>query len=133
MNHVMAYFNSKELTGITVEAAREKVVTALQTEGFGVLTEIDIQATMKKKLNKDYLPHLILGACNPVMADKVLQVEPTISTMLPCNVTLRQLENGNIQVAVIDPLATMATIGNDQVTPVAEEVKAKLERVLAQL
>ena len=84
---------------------------ALKAEGFGVLTEIDIQATMKKKLDKDYLPHLILGACNPVYADKVLSIDPNISTMLPCNVTIRQLENGEIEVAAINPHAAMGAIG----------------------
>ncbi|MFT6443080.1 MAG: hypothetical protein ACJASM_002638, partial [Salibacteraceae bacterium] len=84
----MKYFNSKTITGTTISVIRPKVEEELQKEGFGVLTEIDIQATMKKKLDKDYLPHVILGACNPVYADKVISIEPTISTMLPCNVTL---------------------------------------------
>ncbi len=129
----MKYYSSKKLSGITIEKARERVVAALQSEGFGVLTEIDIQATMKKKLNKYYLPHVILGACNPVMADKVLQVEPNISTMLPCNVTLRQLENGDIEVSAIDPVAAMSAVDNDKVAPVALEVSSKLNRVLEAL
>ena len=129
----MKYYSSKKLSGLTIEKAREKVVAALQSEGFGVLTDIDIQATMKKKLNKDYLPHVILGACNPVMADKVLQVEPNISTMLPCNVTLRQLENGDIEVSAIDPVAAMSAVDNDKVAPVAQEVSSKLNRVLEAL
>jgi uncharacterized protein (DUF302 family) len=129
----MKYYSSKNLNGLSIEQAREKVIAALQTEGFGVLTEIDIQATMKKKLNKDYLPHIILGACNPVMADKVLQVEPNISTMLPCNVTLRQLENGAIEISAIDPVAAMSAVDNDKVAPVAAEVQQKLKRVLEAL
>jgi uncharacterized protein (DUF302 family) len=129
----MKYYSSKNLNGLSIEQAREKVIAALQTEGFGVLTEIDIQATMKKKLNKDYLPHIILGACNPVMAHKVLQVEPNISTMLPCNVTLRQLENGAIEVSAIDPVAAMSAVDNDKVAPVATEVQQKLKRVLEAL
>lgn len=129
----MKYYSSKNLNSLSIEQAREKVVNALQTEGFGVLTEIDIQATMKKKLNKDYLPHIILGACNPVMADKVLQVEPNISTMLPCNVTLRQLESGAIEVSAIDPVAAMSAVDNDKVAPVAAEVQQKLKRVLEAL
>lgn len=129
----MNYYSSKILKNIAFEAAKEKVVSALQTEGFGVLTEIDIKATMKKKLDKDYLPHLILGACNPVLADKVLQVEPQISTMLPCNVTLRQLESGDIEVNAIDPVAAMGPIGNEKITPVAQEVQNKLNKVLALL
>ncbi|MCU0359072.1 MAG: DUF302 domain-containing protein [Cyclobacteriaceae bacterium] len=129
----MKYYSSKNLNGLSIEQAREKVIAALQTEGFGVLTEINIQATMKKKLNKDYLPHIILGACNPVMADKVLQVEPNISTMLPCNVTLRQLESGSIEVSAIDPVAAMSAVDNDKVAPVAAEVQQKLKRVLEAL
>ena len=92
----MKYYNAKNIPNTTVEKLRPKVEEELKKEGFGVLTEIDIQATMKKKLDKDYLPHLILGACNPVYADKVISIEPTISTMLPCNVTLRQLEDGSV-------------------------------------
>ncbi len=129
----MNYYTSKILTNISFDAAKEKVINALQTEGFGVLTEIDIKATMKKKLDKDYLPHVILGACNPGLADKVLQVEPQISTMLPCNVTLRELESGEIEVNAIDPVAAMGPIGNEKITPVAQEVQNKLIKVLGLL
>lgn len=129
----MNYYTSKILTNISFDAAKQKVVNALQTEGFGILTEIDIKATMKKKLDKDYLPHLILGACNPMLADKVLQVEPQISTMLPCNVTLRELESGEIEVNAIDPVAAMGPIGNEKITPVAQEVQNKLIKVLGLL
>jgi len=126
----MKYYSSKILSNISFEEAKEKVVAALQTEGFGVLTEIDIKATMKKKLDKEYLPHLILGACNPVLADKVLQAEPQISTMLPCNVTLRQLESGGIEVNAIDPVAAMGAVENENIAPVAREVQNKLNNVL---
>ncbi|MFP5470668.1 MAG: DUF302 domain-containing protein [Bacteroidia bacterium] len=126
----MNYYHSKKLSGTTVEGIRPKVEEALKAEGFGVLTEIDIQATMKKKLDKDYLPHLILGACNPVYADKVLSVEPTISTMLPCNVTLRQLENGEIEIAIINPLTAMSAVGNSNLEVFAKEVNEKLIKVL---
>jgi uncharacterized protein (DUF302 family) len=129
----MKYYTSKILTNISFDAAKEKVINALQTEGFGILTEIDIKATMKKKLDKDYLPHLILGACNPMLADKVLQVEPQISTMLPCNVTLRELESGEIEVSAIDSVAAMGPIGNEKITPVAQEVQNKLFKVLGLL
>ncbi|MCZ2442568.1 MAG: DUF302 domain-containing protein [Flavobacteriales bacterium] len=126
----MKYYQSKCVSGISFAEAKEKVIAALQTEGFGVLTEIDIQATMKKKLDKDYLPHTILGACNPVFADKVLQIEPTISTMLPCNVTLRKLDNNDIEVATIDPSSAMTAVGNDAILPIASEVQQKLKNVL---
>jgi uncharacterized protein (DUF302 family) len=126
----MSYYFSKNLSRVPFETAKERVVKALQAEGFGVLTEIDIKATMKKKVNKEYLPHLILGACNPVFADKVLQQDPHISTMLPCNVTLRELEAGNIEVSIIDPSAAMGPVNNKNIELLAGEVREKLKRVL---
>lgn len=126
----MKYYHSKTVKGKNISEVRSKVEEALKNEGFGILTEIDIQATMKKKLNKDYLPHIILGACNPVYADKVLSIDPAVSTMLPCNVTLRQLENGDIEVATIDPLAAMGAIGNREIEKHAEEVDKKLQNML---
>ena len=98
-----------------------------------MLTEIDIQATMKKKLDKDYLPHLILGACNPVFADKVLSVDQHIRLMLPCNVTIRQVENNEVEVAIINPLEAMKVIGNPIIENYANEVNEKLNRVLANI
>lgn len=129
----MKYYHSKIINGTTIEKIRQKVEEELKKEGFGVLTEIDIQATMKKKLDKDYLPHVILGACNPVYADKVLSIEPSISTMLPCNVTLRDLGNNNVEVAIIDPLAAMGAVGNSALEVHAEEVNDKLVSVLANI
>ncbi len=126
----MNYFNSKSITGTTVPAIRSKVEDALKIEGFGVLTEIDIQSTMKNKLDKDYLPHLILGACNPVFADKVLSVDQHISLMLPCNVTIRQVENGDVEVAIINPLEAMKVVDNPIIEDFAKEVNEKLNRVL---
>ena len=126
----MKYYNSKIITGTTIAAMRPKVEDELKKEGFGVLTEIDLQATMKKKLNKDYLPHIILGACNPVYADKVLSIEPTISTMLPCNVTIRELGNGDVEIAIIDPSAAMGAVGNKDLEDAANEVQNKLMKVL---
>ncbi|MBK5270034.1 MAG: DUF302 domain-containing protein [Bacteroidia bacterium] len=126
----MDYFNSKKITGTTMTDTRLKVEQALKTEGFGVLTEIDIQATMKKKLDKDYLPHLILGACNPVFADKVLSVDQHISLMLPCNVSIRELGNEEVEVAIINPLEAMKAIGNPIIEEYAKEVSEKLNRAL---
>jgi uncharacterized protein (DUF302 family) len=126
----MSYYHSKIITGTTLAALRPKVVEELKKEGFGVLTEIDLQATLKSKLNKDYLPHTILGACNPVYADKVLSIEPTVSTMLPCNVTLRELGNGNVEIAIIAPSAAMSAIGNRALELAANEVEEKLLVVL---
>jgi uncharacterized protein (DUF302 family) len=129
----MDNFISKNIAGTSVADIRPKVEEALKTEGFGVLTEIDIQATMKKKLDKDYLPHLILGACNPVFADKVLSINPHFSLMLPCNVTIRELENGEIEVAIINPLEVMKAIENAEIEKYANEVSGKLYKVLANI
>jgi len=126
----MKYFNSKKISATTIAAIRPKVEEELKKEGFGVLSKIDIQAIMKKKLDKDYLPHLILGACNPVYADNVISIEPTISTMLPCNVTLRELENGDVEIAIIDPSVAMSTVGNADLENAAKEVQEKLMKVL---
>ncbi|TLP72872.1 DUF302 domain-containing protein [Maribacter sp. ACAM166] len=126
----MKYYNSKVISGTTVAAIRPKVEEELIKEGFGVLTEIDIQATIKNKLDKDYLPHLILGACNPSYADTVISIEPTISTMLPCNVTLRELANGDVEIAIIDPSVAMGTVGNVDLEIPAKEVQEKLINVL---
>lgn len=111
-------------------ALKQRTVEALKSEGFGVLTEIDMQATLKAKLNKDHLPHLILGACNPGYADQVVTLEPRISTMLPCNVTIRQLPNGKHEVAAIDPAAAMGAVDNPAVRHLAMEVRDALQRVL---
>jgi uncharacterized protein (DUF302 family) len=126
----MKYYNSKTINETTIAAIRPKVEEELKKEGFGILTEIDIQAVMKKKLDKDYLPHLILGACNPVYADKVISIEPSISTMLPCNVTLRELANGGVEIAIVDPSAAMGAVGNTDLEAPAKEVQAKLMNVL---
>jgi uncharacterized protein (DUF302 family) len=126
----MNYFESKIMTNTTINVVRIKVENALKENGFGVLTEIDIQATMKEKLNKAYLPHLILGACNPVFADKVLSVDQHISLMLPCNVTIRELENTTIEVAVINPIEAMKSIDNPMIEGYAKEVSEKLNLAL---
>lgn len=128
---LMDYYISRTVSAqMGWEAIRQKVEAALAEQGFGVLTEIDIRATMKKKLDKEYLPHVILGACNPVFADRALQSDPHISTMLPCNVTLRQTESGDIEVAAIDPAAAMGMIGNPHIAALADEVRNRLATVI---
>lgn len=129
----MKYFISRTIKDSSVAALRPRVEESLKSEGFGVLTEIDIQATMKKKLNKDYLPHLILGACSPSYADQVLSIDPNVSAMLPCNVTLRELEDGGVEVAAVNPVVAMETIGNKQIEEAAHEVYNKLSKVIAQV
>lgn len=126
----MNYANSILIKGITVEAIRPKVEEVLKTAGFGVLTEIDLQAVMKNKLDKNYLPHLILGACSPVYADKVLSIDPKISTMLPCNITIRELETGEVEIATINPLLAIGAVGNKELEIYASEINDKLNWIL---
>ena len=126
----MKYYMNKTLEAQSFSGVKEKVTAALKEQGFGVLTEIDIQATMKKKLDRDYLPTLILGACNPGFADKVLTIDPNMSAMLPCNVTIRELENGKIEVSAIDPEAAMVPVGKEEIKPLAKEVKEKLAKAI---
>ena len=126
----MNYCNSKQISSTTVTEIRPKVEEALKTAGFGVLTEIDIQAVMKKKLDKDYLPHIILGACSPVYADKVLSIDPKISTMLPCNVTIREVESGGVEIATINPVVAIGAVGNKDLEIYAKEINDKLNWVL---
>mgnify|MGYP006312144195 CR=1 FL=1 len=111
----------------------DAVQAELAKEGFGVLTEIDVAATMKKKLDINYLRYRILGACNPPFAHKALSIENRIGTMLPCNVIVREQEDGTIEVAAVDPAASMQAIENKELESVAGEVRAKLQRVISAL
>lgn len=128
----MAYTFSKQLD-MTFEAAIEAVTGALKSEGFGILTEIDVAATLKQKLGVDFRKYRILGACNPPYAYRALQAEPRIGTMLPCNVIVQEFENGSVEVAAIDPLASMQAISNIELRPIAEEIQAKLQHVIEHL
>lgn len=129
----MGYYIARTFERQDIQSLREQVEAALKQEGFGILTEIDIQATMKKKLDKDYKPYLILGACNPVFADKVLQAEPNIGALLPCNVTIRETDSNEMEVAVMDPAAAMMAVQNNAIESLADEVKQKLVRALDSL
>ena len=111
------------------ETALAKTIAALKVEGFGVLTEIDVKDTMKKKLNVDMAPYKILGACNPPLAHRALTTAPEVGLLLPCNVTVRQLEDGAIEIALIDPLMMLGVVQNPALTPVAEEARTRLTRV----
>lgn len=126
----MSYFQSKQVTSKSIQTVREQVENLLKKEGFGILTEIDIQATMKKKLDKNYAPFLILGACNPVFADKVLQIDPQIGTLLPCNVVIREIDSEKYDVSVMDPSTAMAVVNNPEIEKFASEVREKLMNVL---
>jgi uncharacterized protein (DUF302 family) len=127
---------SKYSFGKTVEGSFDKtierVTQALAKEGFGVLTEIDVAATLKKKLGLDMPPYRILGACNPQFAHKALQAEPEIGALLPCNVVVRQT-GGKTVVDIMDPLAVMQLVGKPEVEKIANEVRGRLDRVLAAL
>jgi uncharacterized protein (DUF302 family) len=125
----MQYGFSKNVA-LTYEQAIEKVTEELKKEGFGVLTTIDVRETLKKKLNVDFEKYVIFGACNPPFAHKVLQAEEQIGLLLPCNVIVYEKE-GRTTVGIFDPMTMAAVLDNDAVKPVAEEVRQKLQRVLA--
>ena len=125
----MSYHFTKTL-GLPFDQAVERVTEALAKEGFGVLTDIDVAATMKKKLGQEFRPYRILGACNPQLAYRALTLEDKIGTMLPCNVIVQQHEGGAIEVSAVDPVASMQAIQNPSLAEVAKEVQAKLKRVV---
>lgn len=113
--------------------AVNRVVEELKKEGFGVLTDIDVQGTLKKKLDVDFRKYRILGACNPPYAYKALQIERRIGTMLPCNVILQETEQNKIEVSAIDPIASMQAIENSELSDIASQVQAKLKKVVENL
>ena len=128
----MSYYLSKTLE-TPFESAVEKVTEALKKEGFGVLTEIDMQATMKKKLDVDIQKYRILGACNPPLAYQAIQAEDKIGLMLPCNVIVQETAGGGTEVAAIDPVASMQAVNNPKLGEVGEQVRGKLKNVIDSL
>lgn len=128
----MKYYFEKTLN-TDFETAVSKTVEALKKEGFGVLSEIDIHEKLKEKLGVDFRRYKILGACNPPNAYKALQQEDKVGLMLPCNVIVQELDNNVIEVAAINPVASMMAIENRNLAGIAEEIKVKLERVIASL
>ncbi|MFA5298480.1 MAG: DUF302 domain-containing protein [Lutibacter sp.] len=129
----MRYYFQKTLFNVNFDEAIEKVTEELKKEGFGILTEIDVQATLKKKLDVDFRKYQILGACNPPFAYKALQAEIHIGAMLPCNVVVMEKDDGKINVSAVDPESSMMAVGNNDLKPVAKEIKKKLERVIKNL
>ena len=115
------------------EGAIEQVTEALKAEGFGVLTEIDVRATMKKKLDVDFRNYRILGACNPPFAHKALEAEDKIGTMLPCNVIVQENGEGEVEVAAVDPVSSMQAVSNSALEPIAGEIRDRLRRVIDSL
>ena len=125
----MSYYFSKTLKA-SFEDAVSRVSEELKKDGFGILTEIDVKATLKKKLDADFRKYTILGACNPPYAFKALQAEDKVGTMLPCNVIVQETGEGSIEVAAVDPLASMMAIDNPSLREIATEIQAKLKNVI---
>lgn len=128
----MSYYVSRMLS-ITFTEAVTRTTDALKKEGFGVLTEIDVKETLKKKLGVEFSNYRILGACNPELAYEAIKLESKVGTMLPCNVVVRDAGDGQTEVAAIDPVASMQAIDNPELKRVAALVRTKLEKVIAQL
>lgn len=128
----MKYYLNKT-TDYRFDEAVDKITLALKDQGFGVLTEIDMKSTLKNKLDKDIRPYKILGACNPGFASKALDAEEKIGIMLPCNVTVIERKDGKVDVSIMDPTVAMSVVQNDEVAPLAADVKAKLESALENL
>jgi uncharacterized protein (DUF302 family) len=128
----MAYYFSKILD-MSFEEAKTLAVTRLQEEGFGIITEIDVKATFKKKIDVDFRNYHILGACSPMHAYKALTAEDKVGTMLPCNVIVQELEDGRTEVAAIDPVASMMAVDNIKLGDVAVDVQRKLAKVIEML
>lgn len=123
------YGFEKQLSGVSFTEARERVTKALVAEGFGVLTEIDVKATLKKKLDVDFRPYVILGACNPHLAHRALQGDPQIGLLLPCNVVVQESAGGAL-VSIASPRVMFSVVRRDDLEPIAAEVETKLRRVL---
>ncbi len=118
---------------VNFETALTRVTEALKGEGFGILTEIDVKETMKKKLGVDLPPYKILGACNPSLAHQALSIAPEVGLLLPCNVTVRQLDDSASEVSIVDPLVMLGVIANPELKLVAEEARVRLWKVAAAL
>lgn len=129
----MSYYFNKVLKGTSFDEAIEKVTVELKKEGFGVLTEIDVSQTLKNKIDVDFRKYKILGACNPHFAYKALQAEENIGVFLPCNIVVQENKNGEVEVAAVDPIASMQAVENETLGEHAAEVQQKLIRVVEAL
>jgi uncharacterized protein (DUF302 family) len=126
----LRYGFERKLADTTFDQAVEKVTAALKSEGFGVLTEIDVKATLRRKLDVDFRRYVILGACNPDLAHRALAAEPQIGLLLPCNVVVQEAPEGGVVVSIADPRAMFALVDNAAVSPVAAEAEERLRRVI---
>jgi uncharacterized protein (DUF302 family) len=129
----MSYYFSTKLHKTSYEAAIDLVTDELKKEGFGVLTQIDVKETLKKKIDADFRPYIILGACNPHFANKALRAEGKLGVFLPCNVVVEQHDDGSVEVSTVDPHAMMASVTNPELAPLAEDVKERMLRVLKEV
>ena len=125
----MSYYFNK-IVNMAFDEAITKVTEELKKEGFGVLTEIDVKEALKKKINVDFRKYRILGACNPQYAYKALQAEDKIGTMLPCNVIVQERDDGKIEIAAIDPVASMQSVKNESLGEIADKIQSKLKQVI---
>ena len=114
-----------------MEEAEQRALAALKDEGFGVLTEIDVKATLKKKIDVDRKPYKILGACNPKLANEALNMEPDLGLLLPCNVVIREEDDGSTTVAIVDPVAMFTVVNRPEMEELAKDVRVRFERVMA--
>jgi len=128
----MSYYFSKKIKG-AFNHVLERVTATLKAEGFGILTEIDVKETLKKKLDVDFQNYMILGACNPPFAYKALLAENKIGTMLPCNVIVQEEKEGEVEVAAVDPVASMKAIENPELLGIAQQVREKLKNMVMSL
>jgi len=128
----MTYYLAKSVS-MRFDEAVARTTEALKQEGFGIITEIDIRDTLKRKINVDFRPYRILGACNPALAHEALQTEDKVGTMLPCNVIVQELAPGRVEVAAVDPVASMQAIDNPKLTEKAQIVRSKLEGAISRI
>jgi len=129
----MSYYFNKTLKTKSFDIAIDQVIEELKREGFGVLTQIDVKATLKEKIDADFKKYIILGACNPKYAYKALQTEDKIGVFLPCNVIVEEHDNGNIEVSAVDPIASMSQVKNHTLGDIAIEIQNKLKVVIGNL
>lgn len=127
----LSYGFSKKLSNVSFDDVVARVTEALKAEGFGVLTTIDVRDTLKKKIDVDFEPYVILGACNPKLAHQALEAEPNIGLLLPCNVVVRQCGPGEVEVSMLDPKVMFSLVDNPKVAPLAEDVYARLARIMS--